>query len=95
LTWLSLPETVLADIARYHQAGFLHSHAAMRLHDASNEHQPARLFVTPNGFAEYFGAPRGEKLSGPDHLSQPVLPAERGAHKPGFFGLIKSIVRHI
>jgi len=35
------------------------------------------LLVSPNGFAEYFGAPRGEQLDGPDQLSEPVLPTKR------------------
>jgi len=90
-----LPDTVRTDIARYHQQGFLHSHAAMRLHEVSNENKPVRLFVTPNGFAEYFGAPKGEQLAGPDQLAEPILPAERSTHKLRFFGRIKSIFRHI
>ncbi len=40
----------------------------------------SRLFVTPNGFAEYFGAPRGDQLNGPDQLSEPGLPAKRIFH---------------
>jgi hypothetical protein len=33
--------------------------------------------VTPNGFAECFGAPRGDQLNGPDQLSEPILPPQR------------------
>jgi hypothetical protein len=95
LATVCLPETIREDIARYHQAGFLHSHAAMRLPDVSNEHKPVRLFVTPNGFAEYFGAPKGEKLVSPDQLSEPILPAERSTHKLRFFEIIRSIFRNI
>ena len=72
LATVCLPETIRADIARYHQAGFLHSHSALHL-----PNKIPRLFVTPNGFAEYFGAPRGDELKAPDQLSEPHLPAER------------------
>jgi hypothetical protein len=90
-----LPEAVRENIARYHQAGFLHSHAAMRLHDVAKDDKPVRLFVTPNGFAEYFGAPKGKKLTGPDQLAEPILPAERSTYKLRFFERIKSIFRHV
>jgi hypothetical protein len=90
-----LPEEIRADIARYHRAGFLHSHAVMRLHEVPKENKPFRLFVTPNGFAEYFGAPKGEKLAGPDQLAEPILPAERSTHMLRFFGRIRSIFRNI
>lgn len=75
LATVCLPDAMRTSIARYHQAGFLHHHAALRLHGGSNK--VLHLFVTPNGFAEYFGAPNGEKLEGPDQLSQPNLPIKR------------------
>ncbi len=75
LATVCLPEAIRADIARYHRAGFLHHHSAMRLHEGLKK--SFHLFVTPNGFAQYFGAPRGEQLDGPDQLSGPVLPAKR------------------
>lgn len=72
LATVCLPEAIRTDIARNHQAGFLHSLSAIRLPD-----KISHLFVTPNGFAEYFGAPRGDKLNGPDQLSDPILPTKR------------------
>ena len=63
-----LPEAILRDIARIHRAGGLQALSALRM-----PQKTFRLFVTPNGFAEYFGAPRGEQLKGPDQLSEPVL----------------------
>jgi hypothetical protein len=36
---------------------------------------PLHIFVSPNGFAKYFGAPKGHKISKPDEL---VLPRARG-----------------
>ncbi len=70
LATVCLPETLRAEIARCHQAGRLHSLSALRIN--SGRDKALRLFVSPNGFAEYFGAPRGEKLQSPDQLSNPV-----------------------
>ena len=71
LAMVCLPEAMRADIARRHQAGLLHSLSAVGLYRSPNE--ALHVFVSPNGFAEYFGAPRGEKLDGPDQLSEPIL----------------------
>jgi hypothetical protein len=35
------------------------------------------LFVSSNGFAEYFGAPRGELLKGNDQVVEPALRTKR------------------
>jgi hypothetical protein len=32
-----------------------------------------RLFMSPNGFAEFLHAPRGHDLQGPDQLAQPRI----------------------
>jgi len=74
LATVCLPEATRTGIARQHQAGFLHALSAVRLYGSPNK--TFRLFVSPNGFAEYFGAPRGGQLDGPDQLSEPILPAE-------------------
>ncbi len=75
LAMICLPEALRADIARHHQAGLLHSLSAVNLYRSPNE--ALHLFVSPNGFAEYFGAPRGGKLAGPDQLSEPILHPSR------------------
>ena len=67
-----LPEEIRSDIARYQRTGFLYYLST--LWPFANPNKIFRLFVTPNGFAKYFGAPRGEQLHGPDQLSEPVLP---------------------
>ena len=72
LALVCLPDSIRTSIARYHQEGFLHSFSAVRIYGSPNK--TFRLFVSPNGFAEYFGAPRGEQLNGPDQLSEPILP---------------------
>jgi hypothetical protein len=75
LATICLPEATRTDIAHHHQAGLFHPLAAVRLH--GDPGKAFRLFVSPNGFAEYLGAPRGEDLTGPDQLAEPTLPAER------------------
>ncbi len=71
LAMVCLPEAMRADIARHHEAGLLHTLSAVGLYRSPNE--ALHLFVSPNGLAEYFGAPRGENLEGPDQLAEPVL----------------------
>ena len=84
-----LPEAIRTDIASYHRAGFLHSLSALRLPD-----ETSRLFVTPNGFAEYFGAPKGDQLKGPDQLSEPVMPAKKISHWRFFMRKILMYIQH-
>lgn len=71
LATVCLPEAMRTDIARYQRTGFLYSLSA------GGSNKIFHLFVTPNGFAEYFGAPRGGQLEGPNQLSEPILPAKR------------------
>ena len=70
-----LPHAARADIARFFRAGFLHPLTSVDKHNDPNKEN--YLFVSPNSFAEYFGAPRGKNLTGPDQLSQPILPTHR------------------
>ncbi len=71
LAMVCLPEAMRVDIARRHAAGLLHSLSAVGLYRSPNEAR--HFFVSPNGLAEYFGAPRGKKLKGPDQVAEPVL----------------------
>lgn len=71
LATVCLPETMRTSIAHCHEVGFLHTLSTMRLPGNSNE--AFHLFITPNGFAEYFGVPKGKDLDGPDQLSEPIL----------------------
>ena len=86
LAMVCLPEATRADIARYHQAGLLHSLSVVHAYKSPNE--TFRAFVSPNGFAEYFGAPRGKQLNGPDQLSEPTLPAKRIPRRIRMLGTI-------
>jgi hypothetical protein len=66
-----LPEAIRTDMMGRYQAGSLHARSAARVY--RDPDQTLRLFMSPNGFAEYFGAPKGEQLSGIDQLFEPVL----------------------
>jgi hypothetical protein len=65
-----LPETVQRAIANARRIGQL-SKASVSIHSPSDAPQ-TKVFVSPNGFAQYYGAPRGEKLAGPDVLVKPL-----------------------
>lgn len=54
-----LPEELREKMARYHKGRVLHPLSATR----DEMHRPGiRLFVSPNGFAEFFGVPRGKEI---------------------------------
>ena len=72
LATVCLPEATRTGIARYQREGFLYYLSVVWPYKDTNK--IFHLFVTPNGFAKYFGAPRGDQLSGPDQLSEPILP---------------------
>ncbi|HEX9027844.1 MAG TPA: hypothetical protein VF823_01640 [Anaerolineales bacterium] len=74
LATVSLPVGIRRDIAASHRAGLIHPLAVVRHGKLSGDF---RLFISPNGFAEYLGAPRGHALTGPNQLSLPTLPDER------------------
>jgi hypothetical protein len=63
-----LPEGMRQELVRCHRAVVIHPLSAV-LHERSATR--LRLFVSPNGFAEYFGAPRGTDLDGPDEQVEP------------------------
>lgn len=75
LASVCLPPAVRTDIARFFRAGFLHPLTSADLQRDSNKE--SYLFVSPNSFAEYFGAPKGNLLTGSDQLSKPFLPSKR------------------
>jgi hypothetical protein len=72
LATVCLPEATLRGIARYQRTGLLYYLSTIWLD--GNLKKNFRLFVTPNGFADYFGAPKGDQLISPDQLSEPILP---------------------
>jgi hypothetical protein len=64
-----LPENQLREIARARQLGLLHR-GSVSVHSKLDAPR-IRAFVSPNALAEYYGAPRGRKVTSPDTLVQP------------------------
>ncbi len=67
-----LPVKTRMDIVRRTRTGRLGRHM-VSIHGPAA--LPLHIFVSPNGFAKYFGAPKGHKIHKPDEL---VLPHTRG-----------------
>ncbi len=97
LATVCLPEDVRDLIARYHRKAVIHPLAAVK----DEKLGPGfRLFVSPNGFAEFFGAPPGSELAGPDQLVEPHIQDSSNAE---FFPklwkrgdtLVTSVWRHL
>ncbi len=76
LATVCLPPETLSGIAHAHRQGLFHPASAIVHGDPDGKF---RLFVSPNGFAEYFGAPQGHRLAGPDQLVEPALPDGQAA----------------
>lgn len=70
LATVCLSEEMLEKIARCHRGRVLHPLSAVR--DEMNGTR-LRLFVSPNGFAEFFDAPRGNEIKEPGELAQPHI----------------------
>jgi hypothetical protein len=68
LATVCLPEETRAKIARYHKRAVLHPLSVVQDKMLA---VGLRLFMSPNGFAEFLGAPRGRDLKGPDQLAHP------------------------
>ncbi len=64
-----LPEKEVRQIALARRVGLLRK-ASVSVHSKLNALK-TNAFVSPNGFAEFYGAPKGMKLSGPDIIVQP------------------------
>jgi hypothetical protein len=68
LATVCLPEEIQRDIARQHTAGEI-SWESVSLHPRPGGR--INVFISPNGFAEYFGAPRGRQVDDPDVTFEP------------------------
>ena len=64
-----LPEKERQRIARAKRLGLLRR-ASVSVHSKPGASK-TKEFVSPNGFAEYYGAPQGRKITGPDITIQP------------------------
>jgi hypothetical protein len=66
-----LPETVRRDFAKARRLGLL-KRASVSDHSLPNAPE-IKIFISPNGFAQYYGAPKGQKLPGAEFLVEPRL----------------------
>ncbi len=64
-----LPPDEIRSIARARRLGLL-QRRSISVHSKLDAPR-VRAFVSPNGLAEYYGAPRGRKVTRPDTLAQP------------------------
>jgi len=69
LTAECLPETVRREIAKAKRLGLLH-HMSVSVHPHPSAPE-TDVFISPNGFAQYFGVPKGEKVRKTDFLAEP------------------------
>ena len=65
-----LPDEMREEIARCHRKAVIHPLSAVRDKKSGSGF---RLFMSPNGFAEFLGAPRGKELKRPDQLAEPHI----------------------
>ncbi len=68
LATVCLPDEMREEIARCHRKAVIHPLSAVR----DEKLGPGfRLFMSPNGFAEFLGVPRGKEIKRPDQLADP------------------------
>jgi hypothetical protein len=68
LATVCLPEEMRDEIARCHRKAVIHPLSAVRDEKPGSKF---RLFMSPNGFAEFLGVPRGKEIQRPDQLAEP------------------------
>ncbi len=69
-----LPESMRHDIAEKHTLGLFKRHAVSVHHHRDGS---LGVFVSPNGFSQYFGAPRGEDLEKKGQAIRPLPESKR------------------
>lgn len=85
LATVCLPETMRQEIVRLHRKAVIHPLAAVR--DAKPG-TGLRLFMSPNGFAEFLGVPKGNEIEKPDQLVEPDIQNMSDA------GLLEKLWKH-
>lgn len=70
LATVCLPNEMHAEIARCHRKAIIHPLSAVRDEELG---RGFRLFMSPNGFAEFLGIPRGKDIKEPDQLAEPHI----------------------
>ncbi len=77
LATVCLPDEMREEIARCHRKAIIHPLSAIRDEKLG---PGVRLFMSPNGFAEFFGLPRGKEIKKPDQLAEPHLQDSNNAN---------------
>lgn len=87
LATVCLPKDMLVSMAHYYQTGFPYRLSPVLIYGMLDKN--FHLFISPNGFAQYFGVPMGKHLDGSDQLSEPVIPNQRMStgRKSNFWGI--------
>jgi len=67
---ICLLETMRQEIARSHKKAVIHPLSAVR---EEKRGSGVRLFMSPNGFAEFLGIPPGKEINRPDQLVEPHI----------------------
>ena len=65
LATVCLPDTMRQEVARLHRKAVIHPLSAVR---EEKRESGFRLFMSPNGFAEFLGIPSGKEINRPDQL---------------------------
>lgn len=68
LATVCLPDEMRDEIARCHRKAVIHPLSAVR---DKKPGRGLRLFMSPNGFAEFLGVPRGKDIQKPDQFAEP------------------------
>jgi hypothetical protein len=76
LVTVCLPETMRQEIARLHRKAVIHPLSAVR---KEKDGTRFRLFMSPNGFAEFLGIPPGKEINRPDQPVELHLQDGKGA----------------
>ena len=86
LATVCLPDEMRAEVVRCHRKAVIHPLSAVR----DEVRSPGfRLFMSPNGFAEFFGVPLGKDIKEPDQLVEPHIQSSTSA------GLLEKIWKQI
>jgi hypothetical protein len=70
LATICLPEQMREQVMQYHKSAVLHPLSVVQDRIPMER---IRLFMSPNGFAEFLGAPRGSEIERPDQLVEPHI----------------------
>lgn len=99
LATVCLPQELRQEIARCHRKAVIHPLSAVRDKKPGDKF---RLFMSPNGFAEFLGVPKGKGIERPDQLVEPHIQDCSNAkllpklwkHSDSFIISARKLIRH-